>query len=280
MEKIQNFLYKTVPGRIILKPLVQPPITKLGGLILSTRLSALYVDRFIKNNRIDMSDYEERKYRSFNDFFTRTILPGKRPFDESPASLISPCDSALTVYDINESSQFHIKSSVYTAEELIGENADGYSGGKCLVFRLAVHNYHRYCFIDSGSAGKTKKIKGVFHTVMPISEEYKVFARNSREDTLLHTDNFGDVHQIEVGALMVGKISNRIINGNFRRGEEKGMFEFGGSTIVLLLKKEAAEIRPDITENSKKGIETPVKYGEKIGWSTKSRNPRQAKTIK
>ena len=269
MEKIQNFLYKTVPGRIILKPLVQPPITKLGGLILSTRLSALYVKRFIKNHRIDMSDYEKRPYRSFNDFFTRTILPGKRPFDSSPASLISPCDSALMVYDINKDSQFRIKSSVYTAEELIGENADDYSGGKCLVFRLAVHNYHRYCFIDSGHIGKTKKIRGVFHTVMPISEEYKVFVRNSREVTVLHTDNFGDVCQIEVGALMVGKISNRIINGNFKRGEEKGMFEFGGSTVVLLLENGIAEIRPDIIENSKKDIETPVKYGEKIGVSAK-----------
>lgn len=269
MEKIQNFLYKTIPGRIILKPLVQPPITKLGGLVLSTRLSAVYVNRFIKNNRIDMSDYEERKYSSFNDFFTRTILPGKRPLDTSPASLISPCDSALTVYDINENSRFRIKSSVYTAAELIGENADDCSGGKCLVFRLAVHNYHRYCFIDSGNIGKTKKIKGVFHTVMPISDEYKVFARNSREVTVLHTDNFGDVCQIEVGALMVGKISNRIINEKFSRGEEKGMFEFGGSTIVLLLKKGAAEIRPDIIENSKKDIETPVKYGERIGVSAK-----------
>ena len=269
MEKIQNFLYKTVPGRIILKPLVQPPITKLGGLVLSTRFSALYVKRFIKNNKIDISDYEKRTYRSFNDFFTRTILPDKRPFDTSPTSFISPCDSALTVYDIDKDSSFRIKSSMYTVEELIGENADDYNNGKCLIFRLAVHNYHRYCFIDSGYIGKTKKIKGIFHTVMPISEKYKVYVRNSREVTVLHTDNFGKVCQIEVGALMVGKISNRIINENFKRGEEKGMFEFGGSTIVLLLKKGTVEIRPDIIENSKKGIETPVKYGEKIGASAK-----------
>ena len=47
------------------------------------------------------------------------------------------------------------------------------------------------------------------------------------------------------------------------------MFEFGGSTVVLLLENGIAEIRPDIIENSKKDIETPVKYGEKIGVSAK-----------
>lgn len=265
MEKVQNFLYKTVPGRIILKILIQPPVTKLGGLFLSTRFSALYIKRFIKNNRIDMSDYENRRYSSFNDFFTRTILPGKRPADTSEDSLISPCDSALSVYDIENNGIFRIKNSVYTASELTGQNADEYIGGKCLVFRLAVHNYHRYCFFDSGTTEKTYKINGVFHTVMPVSEEYRVFSKNTREITLLHTENFGDVYQIEVGALMVGKISNRTINGRFRKGEEKGMFEFGGSTIVLMMKKGTAELRRDIIENSKNNTETPVKYGEKIG---------------
>lgn len=266
IEKIQNFLYNTYVGRIILKPLVKPPITKLGGFLLNTRLSSLYVNRFIRNNNIDMEDYENRSYSSFNDFFTRKILPGKRTVDREPSSLISPCDSALTVYDINDESVFSIKNSVYTVSELIGGDGRKYCGGKCLVFRLAVHNYHRYCFFDSGTAENPKKIKGVFHTVMPVSENYKVFARNCREVTVLHTENFGDACQIEVGALMVGKISNKNVR-KFSRGDEKGMFEFGGSTIVLLLKEGTAAVREDILKNSENNIETSVKYGEKIGWS-------------
>lgn len=266
IEKIQNFLYNTFIGRLILKPLVLPPVTKLSGLLLSTRLSSLYVNRFIESNNIDMSDYENRRYCSFNDFFTRKILPGKRPVDSEPSSLISPCDSALTVYDINDESVFFIKNSVYTVSELTEFDGEKYRGGKCLVFRLAVHNYHRYCFFDSGTAENPKKIKGVFHTVMPISESYKVFSRNSREVTLLHTDNFGNACQTEVGALMVGKISNNPVR-KFSRGDEKGMFEFGGSTIVLLLEKDRAVIREDILNNSENNIETPVKYGEKIGRS-------------
>ena len=50
-----------------------------------------------------------------------------------------------------------------------------------------------------------------------------------------------------------------------RRGQEKGYFQFGGSTVVLLLKKDTAVIDSDILENSQNGIETVVKFGEKIG---------------
>ena len=50
-------------------------------------------------------------------------------------------------------------------------------------------------------------------------------------------------------------------------GEEKGMFEFGGSTIVLLLKKDTVEIDSDIIQNSRENVETIVKMGERIGVS-------------
>ena len=43
------------------------------------------------------------------------------------------------------------------------------------------------------------------------------------------------------------------------------MFEFGGSTIVLLIEKNKVEIDKEIIENTKDGYETVVKYGEKIG---------------
>ena len=49
------------------------------------------------------------------------------------------------------------------------------------------------------------------------------------------------------------------------RGQEKGYFEFGGSTVVLLVKKDTVRVDTDIMENSAEGIETVVKLGEKIG---------------
>ena len=73
---------------------------------------------------------------------------------------------------------------------------------------------------------------------------------------------------MEVGALMVGKISNHKKTGHVKRGEEKGMFEFGGSTIILLLKENSVSIDEDILANSADGYETIVKLGEKIGLSS------------
>ena len=63
---------------------------------------------------------------------------------------------------------------------------------------------------------------------------------------------------------MVGKIKNKDIK-EFKRGDEKGYFCFGGSTIILLLKENIIELDKDILENSLKNIETKVKLGEKVG---------------
>ena len=109
-------------------------------------------------------------------------------------------------------------------------------------------------------------VKGVLNTVRPIAyRKCKVFKRNSREYTTLHTKNFGDIVEVEVGATLVGKIKNKHDNYEFKKGEEKGMFLFGGSTIVLLIKKDVIDIDKDILNNPVRNIETRVKCGEKIG---------------
>ncbi|MBR3025761.1 MAG: phosphatidylserine decarboxylase, partial [Oscillospiraceae bacterium] len=112
---------------------------------------------------------------------------------------------------------------------------------------------------------REKYIDGRLHTVSPISaKRYKVFAENCRSVSFLETENFGECYQVEIGALLVGKIINRKVKV-FERGDEKGYFEMGGSTCVVMLKKDAAIIDEDIRENSDKGIETKVLMGERIG---------------
>ena len=81
----------------------------------------------------------------------------------------------------------------------------------------------------------------------------------------METENFGKVVQVEVGAMCVGKIKNWHGEHSFKRGEEKGMFEFGGSTVVLVLEKGRAVIDSDILQNSRLGFETRVKIGERVG---------------
>ena len=73
-----------------------------------------------------------------------------------------------------------------------------------------------------------------------------------------------DVIYMEVGAMMVGKIVNHDLQ-SFQKGQEKGYFEFGGSTIVVLLKKDIIDVDEDIIRNSSHHDETRVLMGEKIG---------------
>lgn len=262
----QKFLYRTFLGRCVLKILVLPFVSRLAGKYKNGKASARGIKKFVKKNGIDTSQYEEREFKSFNDFFTRKIKDGARPIDFNPSHLVAPCDGKLSVYTIGEKGEYAIKNSVYKLKDLIGEeNADDFKNGTLLIFRLAVDDFHRYSFFDGGRAEATVKIKGVFHTVNPIAtEKYKVYSQNSREYTLLHTDNFGDVVYAEIGAMMVGKIVNHG-KREFSRGEEKGYFEFGGSTVVVVLKKGAANIDADILKNNDNNCETKVRLGERIG---------------
>lgn len=266
---MSKLLYNSVVGRIFLKILITPAISKIAGVFMNSKISKYYIKRFIKSNNIDMSDYILENWNSFNEFFTRKLKSGKRPVDMHENVLISPCDGYLTVYNITNDSCFEIKNSLYSLEELLKSKplAKQYEDGICLVFRLTPSDYHRYIYPDNGAKGKNYYIPGKFHTVRPVAfYHYPVFKTNSREYTILRTNNFDDVIFMEVGAMMVGKICNNHQEHNFRRGEEKGRFEFGGSTIVMILKKDTVLIDSDIIDHLKEKEEYQVKLGERIGY--------------
>ena len=200
------------------------------------------------------------------DFFLRNLNELK--FDEDKNSFISPCDSKLMVRTISDDLVFTVKKSEYNVSEILKnqELANEYKDGLILIFRLTVDDYHHYIYIDDGKKTKNIKIKGVLHTTQPIAiHSRKVYHQNSREYTILKTNNFDDVIFMEVGAMCVGKIENLHQEYEFKKGEEKGKFQFGGSTIILFVKKNVVKIDDDIIKNSNDGIETVVKVGMKIG---------------
>ncbi len=268
-EVVLGFLYKTVPGRMLLKVLTKPFVSKVAGIYMNSFLSTGLIKIFIKNHNINLKEYEKCRYRSYNEFFTRKIKKDKRVINRDPHAFISPCDSKLSVYEINDKNIFHIKGSAYTLADLLDgdEIYKEFYGGYCMIFRLTVDDYHRYCYIDDGTKGENYFIPGELHTVNPIAlEHYNIYKRNCREYTVLNTKHFGKVVQVEVGAMMIGRIKNHHGKHAFKRGEEKGMFEFGGSTTVLLVKKDQIQVDADLLENSKENIETIIKLGEQIGY--------------
>ena len=209
-DKLLSFLYTNIFGRMLLKPLIQPQVSKLAGRYLSSAHSKWLISKFIERNEINMDIYEECDYSSFNDFFTRKIKPDCRPVPEDLDVLISPCDCLTTVYPIQENTTFSIKNTEYTLRSLLRSPrlAKRFRGGYAYVLRLTVEDYHRYLYSVSGKQSKNYHIDGTYHTVNPIANDYlPIYKENTREYTVIHSKEFGDVLQMEVGALLVGKIS-------------------------------------------------------------------------
>ena len=261
-EKPLVFLYNNPVGRFLLKIVASHFCSEINAIYNRSPLSKKKIRPFIEKHNIDASKYSIEDFKSFSDFFTRkdntkTIVKAKN-------ELIAPADSKLLCYKIDKNLQVTIKHTTYSLSDLIGGGiAEEFEGGNCLVFRLAMDDYHRYCFVDDGKLLSAKHIKGKLHTVSSISEKYKVFIQNDRIVNFYELDHFGSMIQIEVGALLVGRIKNHNIT-DFKKGEEKGYFELGGSTIILLTKKDI-KIDEDIIAQSKEGTDTKVNYGEKIG---------------
>ncbi|MCI7813865.1 MAG: archaetidylserine decarboxylase [Lachnospiraceae bacterium] len=269
-DKLLKTLYTTFWGRVILKPLVAPWFSKLSGRFLDSRLSSWIIKPFIRRNHIDMSPYQKKTYRSYNEFFTREIRKSRRAIDDRQEVLVSPCDGKVSVYPLDDHACFSVKNTMYSTKQLLESEklARRFLGGYAVVIRLSVEDYHHYCYPASGYRSNSYYIPGKFHTVNPIAvETVPVYKQNAREYTLLKTKEFGTILQMEVGALMVGKICNLSGEGKVKKGQEKGYFEFGGSTVILLLQKDKVVLREQFLRNTKKGIETKIQMGQELGKS-------------
>ncbi len=265
-----TFLYRTVPGRAVLKLLTGKKVSDAAARFLSSGLSRGLVPYYIRKYHIDMSDIQipEGGFSSFNDFFIR-----KRKEDdagETPDGLISPCDGFLSVIPIQKNTVFAVKHTGFSLEELLKDPklAGKFTDGTALIFRLTPANYHRYCYAAEGDVLRHRKISGKLHCVRPVAlETFPVFAQNSREYQVIRTETFGLMVQMEIGAMLVGRIRNhRRFPGvsRVKAGEEKGYFEFGGSTILLLFQKGAIRIRRELFAGKNDGGEIAVRKGEEV----------------
>ncbi|MBR4513474.1 MAG: phosphatidylserine decarboxylase [Lachnospiraceae bacterium] len=265
----KNFLYNTIPGRLILKPLTHPAVSRLAGAFLDTKLSKPVIPFFVNKCNIDVSEYNVEGIKTFNEFFRRPLKCGMREFDTDDRVFCAPCDGLLTAYRIEDGLVLPVKQSSYTISSLLKSRmiADAYNGGWCMVFRLCVNHYHRYAYAVSGNKTCNRHIEGILHTVRPVALEVTpVFSQNTREYTVIKNREFGRVLQMEVGAMLVGRIKNHASEGcKVVRGTEKGFFEYGGSTIIVLVEPCKLELDNKITEASIQGMETPVIMGQPVG---------------
>jgi phosphatidylserine decarboxylase len=257
--------------------LCRPFISKLYGRIQEHPWSRRQIPSFIRQYHIDMNDVivPSGGFSSFNAFFTRQLKPSARPMDPDPQRLIAPADSRLQVFPVQPNLSLAIKGMHVTLPRLLGRSRldSRFQKGLCLCFRLAPCDYHRFGYVDHGRQGPVHTIKGPLHSVSPLALRHRkdILGTNFRQWCFIASPVWGTLIQVEVGAMMVGSIvQHQPRGGPCQKGREKGYFQFGGSTVLLILEPDRVEMDDDIRRWSDKGVETLVKYGEAIGTTVKT----------
>ena len=267
-NRLLRDMYSSPVGRGCMKVLTGKMVSRAAGIVLESRTSAAFVERFAEANDIDLYDFEKQEYDSFNDFFTRRVKKGHRLIDRRESALVCPCDGNVTAYSIAKTDMFVIKNTVYSTASLLRDKklAAKFAGGAAVIVRLSMADAHRYVYPCDGIKSHDRHITGGLGVTRPVVNEYApVFKENTREYCMIRSEVFGDIIQMEIGSLGAGRIRN--FEGGcapVKKGEEKGVFDFGGSTVLLLLQPGRAGVCTDLIDNTRAGLETRLRMGEVI----------------
>jgi phosphatidylserine decarboxylase len=275
-DKFIEWLYESTSGKGLSGLICKAPLSKFYGALQDNSLSQKKVLPFIKKFNIKMEDYlpedgrtEASPYSTFNQFFIRRFRPGKRPTVEAPNEMAAFSEARYYGYDsVQDTETVPVKGHNLKPKSLIANTKweSTFEDGPLLLARLCPVDYHRYHFPDDGVIVDDYRVSGLFHSVNPLALKAKedILITNERHVTIIETKNFGKLAYIEVGAICVGKIiqSKPLDKGRaFSRGEEKGYFLFGGSTVIVIGEKGKWKPSADILENTKKGLETYLHLG-------------------
>ncbi|WP_417337270.1 phosphatidylserine decarboxylase [Halobacteriovorax marinus] len=274
-----KWLYQSSLGKFLSAPLVKAPISVLYGALQSFPISRLKVQGFIKNFDIKMEEFlpEEGQtgadsYSSFNAFFIRKFREGARRINMAKNIMPAFSEARYFGYEsITDDKLIPVKGRFLNAKELLANSKwEGtFTDGPLLLARLCPVDYHRFHFPDDGKVLDHYKVGGLYHSVNPIAlkEKQDIFSTNIREVTIMETENFGKLAYVEVGAICVGRIEQSTDLTDFKRGEEKGYFLFGGSTVIVIGEKGKWSPSQDILEYTEKGMETYIQLGDEVGLS-------------
>ena len=235
--------------------------------------SVLRIRPFIEQYGLDEGELAEPvdEYNSFNEFFYRKLKSGARPVDPATDSVVFPADGRhLAFCDITGESNFFIKGQSFDLVQFLGDAdlAKRYEGGSMLLSRLCPVDYHRFHFPCAGEAGIPRFINGWLYSVNPIAliTRPSIFWENKRVVTAIESPALGQVQFVEIGATMVGSIRQTYMPGEtVAKGEEKGYFAFGGSSVAVLFEKGRVEFDADLLENTTNAIETYARVSERMG---------------
>lgn len=214
---------------------------------------------FIKRFGVNMSEaLRERPedYTDFNDFFTRQLKPGLRPFEKKDKVLISPADGFVSESgDVCDGQLYQAKGVSYSLEHLLANDQalkKQVSQGSYFTIYLSPKDYHCVHMPIDGQLKKTTYVPGRLFSVNLTTANHvpDLFARNERLICEFDTQH-GTMILIFVGAMIVsgivtewsGKVTPRSPKTletktyehgpRFSCGDKIGHFNVGSTVIVL-----------------------------------------------
>ncbi len=272
-DKFIKWLYQSKLGKIVQNRPIEKFISHAYGSYQNFGISKNKVKPFVKKFDLDMEQFKQKDYKSFNDFFIREFKPNQRSFTKKPEELPAFAEGRyFGSENISSNNYFPVKGINININTLLdgfkGDiNKNEFNEGPMLIARLCPVDYHRFHFPDDGEIVYRQLIEGPLDSVNPLALEHKpeILVKNERQISVLKTKNFKTILNIEVGALCVGKIKNSTeCPQSVTRGQEKGYFLFGGSTSIIIGQNKAWKPNELILKNSKNNLETYYKLGDQV----------------
>lgn len=272
-DRALRWTYQTIAGRVSLAVLVKRAIfSRWYGRLMDRSTSREKIVPFIQQYGLDASEFRRDvgSFGSFNEFFSRELKPDARPIDRDSSSIVFPADGRhLCVPDLSQAGGLFVKGEMLSLVELLRDQklSDRFARGSLLLSRLCPVDYHRFHFPTDGIVGPARPINGPLYSVNPIAlrQNIQILNKNKRCVTVLTTDTLGTVLLLEIGATCVGSICQTYVPGtHVNKGDEKGYFQFGGSSTIVIFEPGRIRFDDDLIDQSLQHRELYARMGDRM----------------
>ncbi len=275
-ESWLRWTYETSLGQVALNWFVKRAlVSRYYGWRMNWRFSAQKILPFITHYNLDVDEFAKNpfSFKTFNQFFYRALKSGARPIAGQAGDRVAvlPADGRhLALQNVDAADGFYAKGQKFSLASFLGDPALAaeFAGGSLLISRLCPVDYHRFHFPVSGQPNEPRLINGVLYSVSPVAlrGNLSYLWENKRMVTLVDSPQFGKVAVCEIGATMVGTILQTFVPDRaVAKGDEKGLFKFGGSCVVTIFQPGRIKFDADLLEHSAQQREVYAKMGEQLG---------------
>jgi phosphatidylserine decarboxylase len=273
-EFFLKLLYHSSIGRLATRHLIGRKVfSKVFGYFMRQPLSRKRIRPFVERYKVDMLTVEKKieDFRNFNEFFSRKLKKDARPIAVDHRKIVFPCDGRhLLIEHFGKLPSFFVKGQRFNLKTLLqnDELFERFREGSAVISRLCPLDYHRFHFPSDAVIRKIYQVSGGYFSVNPIvtCSKISVLLENKRIVSILQSRDIDQFLMIEIGATCVGSITQTAEVGRlYFKGEEKGFFSFGGSTIMTIFQKNKIRFAEDLRQNSANGIEMFAFMGDDMG---------------